>query len=150
MKTSARFLSLALSCVALVSTIGCAPRGESHTVDQILSDARASYNEVSAAVSGDVGASLKGLTGSLDKLAGLGGGGDPRQVAAGVVDSLTTLGLKAGMTQRAAIAELTNQYRTIATAQGAPIALGAPNLKLVVARTYSLLSAELASTKFRL
>jgi hypothetical protein len=150
MKTFSRALSLVLSLTALVSTVGCAPRGESHTVDEILNDARSSYSEISSSVSGDISGTLKTLSGSLDKLAGLGGGGDARQVAAGIVDTLTNLGPKAGFTQRAAIAELTNQYRTVATAQGAPVALGAPNLKLVVARTYSLLSAELTSTKFRL
>jgi hypothetical protein len=97
-----------------------------------------------------VNSSLKTLSGSLDKLAGLGGGGDARQVSASIADSLTGLMPKAGFTQRPQMAELINQYRSISNATGTPTSVGAPNLKLVVARTYTLMSAELTSTKFRL
>ena len=102
------------------------------------------------AVNPEVGSSLQALSGSLDKLAGLGGGGDARQVSASIAESLNTLMPKAGATQRAAMAELITQYRSISTGTGAPTSVGAPNLKLVAARTYSLMSAELTSTKFRL
>jgi hypothetical protein len=151
MKTAlSGFRSLIVATSAIVLISGCAPRGESHTVDQILNDARTSYTEMKVDVSPDVNTSLKTLTGSLDKLAGLGGGGDARQVSASIADSLTTLMPKAGLTQRSAMAELINQYRSISTSTGTPTSVGAPNLKLVVARTYSLMSAELTSTKFRL
>ena len=151
MKTTfAGFRSLLVAAGALILLSGCAPRGESHTVDQILNDARTSYSETMADVSPDVNSSLKTLSGSLDKLAGLGGGGDARQVSASIADSLTGLMPKAGFTQRPQMAELINQYRSISNATGTPTSVGAPNLKLVVARTYTLMSAELTSTKFRL
>jgi hypothetical protein len=150
LKNSLLRISLSLLVASTLSVVGCAPRGESHTVDQILSDARAAYGEVSVQLAPEVDSALKSLTQSLDRLAGLQGGGDARQVSSGVVDTLTSLIPKAGFTQRAAMTELINQYRTISTTQGAPLTLGAPNLKLVVARTYSILSSELASTKFRI
>lgn len=140
-----------VACVAATLVlVGCAPRGESHTVDQILNDARSSYASTKVDVPSDVGSSLTTLTGSLDKLAGLGGGGDSRQIAGSVADTLGALVSKAGFTQRPQMSELMNQYRSVAGAQGAPTTLGAPNLKLLVARTYTLLSAELTSTKFRI
>jgi hypothetical protein len=150
LKNSLLRISLSLLVASTLSVVGCAPRGESHTVDQILSDARAAYGEVSVQLAPEVDSALKSLTQSLDRLAGLQGGGDARQVSSGVVDTLTSLIPKAGFTQRAAMTELINQYRAISTTQGAPLTLGAPNLKLVVARTYSILSSELASTKFRI
>lgn len=139
-----------VSVAATMILVGCAPRGEAHTVDQILNDARSSYASTKADVPSDVAPSLTALTGSLDKLAGLGGGGDSRQIAGSAAESLTGLVTKAGFTQRAAMTELISQYRSVAGAQGAPTTLGAPNLKLLVARTYTLLSAELTSTKFRI
>lgn len=142
-------ISALLVVVSSLVSIGCAPRGESHTVDQILNDARSAYRDVSVQVAPEVDSALKTLTQSLDRLAGLQGGGDARQVSGGVVDTLSSLVSKAGYTQRAAMTELINQYRTISTSQGAPLTLGAPNLKLVVARTYTILSSELASTQFR-
>ena len=144
------FRSFFVAAGALMFVTGCAPRGESHTVDQILNDARTSYSAMKVAVNPEVGSSLQALSGSLDKLAGLGGGGDARQVSASIAESLNTLMPKAGATQRAAMAELITQYRSISTGTGAPTSVGAPNLKLVAARTYSLMSAELTSTKFRL
>jgi len=141
-------LCIATSAACLVS--GCGPRGESHTVEQIFSDARAAYSQMSAQVAPDVNASLKSMVASLDKLAGQGGGGDARQISASLADGLTDLLPKAGFTQRPAITELINQYRQISAASGAPLTLGAANLKLVAARTYTILSAELTSTKFKI
>jgi hypothetical protein len=119
-------------------------------VEQIFSDARAAYSQMSAQVAPDVNASLKNLVASLDKIAGQGGGGDARQISASLADGLTELLPKSGFTQRPAMTELINQYRQISASSGAPLTLGAANLKLVAARTYSLLSAELTSTKFKI
>lgn len=129
---------------------GCGPRGESHTVDEVFRDAKQGYVDVSGKATSDVGTSLKTLSGSLDKLAGLGGGGDARQISGEVAGTLTTLSAKAGYTARPALAELINQYRSIANSSGASITLGAANLKLLAARTYALLTAELATSQFRL
>jgi hypothetical protein len=151
MKTTVtRILSLIVSTSAALLVSGCGPRGESHTVEQIFTDARSNYTQMSAQVAPDVGPALTDVTSSLDKIAGQGGGGDARQISASLAEGLTALLPKAGFTQRAAMTELIKQYRNLAASSGAPLTLGAANLKLIAARTYSILSAELTSTKFRI
>ena len=151
MKTSrTRIISLIVPTVVAAFVSGCGPRGESHTVEQIFTDARSNYSQTAAQASTTVGDALKNVTASLDKIAGQGGGGDARQISAGIADTLTDLLPKSGFTQRAAMTELINQYRQISSSTGAPLTLGAANLKLIAARTYTLLSAELTSTKFRI
>jgi hypothetical protein len=142
--------TLALIGAASTFMAACGPRGESHTVDEIFTDAKAGYVSASANLTPDLGTSLKTLSGSLDRLAGIGGGGDARPIAGEIAGTLTTLSAKAGYTARPALAELTNQYRSIANSSGAPMTLGAGNLKLLAARTYSLLTAELTTSRFRL
>jgi hypothetical protein len=136
--------------LASIFAAGCGPRGESHTVDEIFTDAKAGYVDASGKAPADVGTSLKTLSGALDRLAGIGGGGDARQVSSEIAGTLTTLSAKVGYTARPALAEIINQYRSIANSAGAPISLGAANLKLLAARTYSLLTAELSTSQFRL
>jgi hypothetical protein len=151
MKTTlSRILSLIISTSAVVLVTGCGPRGESHTVDQIFSDARAGYSKMVSKASPEMNATLTGLAASLDKIAGQGGGGDVRQLSNTLADGLTAMLPKSGFTQRAAMTELIKQYRQIAEASGTQVAAGAANLKLVAARTYSLLSAEITSTNFRI
>lgn len=142
--------ALALLGLTSIFITACGPRGESHTVDEIFTDAKVGYVNASAKLSADLGTSLKTLSGSLDRLAGVGGGGDARPIAGEIAGALTTLSSKAGYTARPALAELINQYRAIANSSGAPMTLGAANLKLLAARTYSLLAAELATSRFRL
>jgi hypothetical protein len=143
-------IRLALSGVALVAVSACAPRGESHSVEEILTDSRAAYQSVASSASPDTSASLKFLTASLDRIAGLGGGGEAKVISQEIANMLTELGPKAGYTVRPAMAELVNQYRVIASnnSQG-PISIGAPNLKLLAARTYSLIASELKTTQFK-
>ncbi len=151
MKTTlSRILSLIISTSAVVLVAGCGPRGESHTVEQIFSDARAGYAKMASKATPDMNGALTGLVSALDKIAGQSGGGDVRQLSASLADGLTSMLPKAGFTQRAAMTELINQYRLIANSSGAQVSVGAPNLKLIAARTFSLLSAEITSTNFRI
>lgn len=139
-----------ISTIALAFVSGCAPRGESHTVDEILTDARTGYMTVFASRAGDYKEQLKGLTASLDKLAGIGGGGDARSISGGIAESLQALIDHAGFTVRPAMGELINQYRVVATNGSRDLSIGAPNLKLLVARTYTLISSELKTTQFKI
>jgi hypothetical protein len=93
---------------------------------------------------------LNQLKTDLDKLAGLGGGGDARELAGEVSGILGELVQKAGFTVRPAMTELMNQYKAIADGSGAAVSIGAPNLQLLVARTFSLLTAEMSTSKFAL
>jgi hypothetical protein len=142
-------VSLVIGGTSLLLVAGCAPRGESHTVEQILTDARNAYQSVSASYSGDVAPSLKTLSGALDRLAGIGGGGDAKQVSQEIAQQLTTLSGKIGYTSRAAMAELVQQYTSVAQDSSSGASLGAPNLKLLAARTYTLVTSELKTTKFK-
>jgi hypothetical protein len=144
-----RFLSVVVAGASLCVVSGCGPRGESHTVDQILADARSGFQQVSTAATGDAAGSLKNLASALDKLAGLGGGGDAKAVSSDVANTLTGLSGKVGYTVRPALAELVSQYRTVAE-DSASASIGAPNLKLLVARTYSLMASELTTTQFKI
>jgi len=143
-----RLASLVVAGAGLCMISGCGPRGESHTVDQVLSDARGAYQQVSASASGDAANSLKSLSTALDKLAGIGGGGDAKVISGDVVNVLTGFSTKVGYTVRPALAELVNQYRSVSEDEGASI--GAPHLKLLVARTYSLLTSELKTSQFKI
>ena len=143
-------LSSLVVVAASVCAVGCGPRGESHTVEQILDDARVSYQAASTKVPSADAATLKSLQTSLDKLAGLGGGGDAKAVAGEIANSLNGLMTRAGYTVRPAMAELISQYRTVAADTASKVSIGSPNLKLLAARTYSLLSAELTTSQFRL
>jgi hypothetical protein len=145
-----RIASLCVVGVSLLTVSGCAPRGESHTVEQILTDARSSYQSASASFSGDVSPALKSLSSSLDRLAGIGGAGDAKTISGEIATGLTDLSGKIGYTSRAAMAELVSQYRTVSESSGSAASIGAPSLKLLVARTYSLVTAELKTTQFKI
>lgn len=145
-----RILSVC-ALVACVAAIGCGPRGESHSLEQVFSDARTAYTSTGlAGVPSDVSESLKTLAVDLDRLAGIGGGGDAKEVSRGVANTLDNLIARSGMTQRPSMTELVNQYRALAKDGSTPVSVGAPNVKLLVARTYNLLKSELSSTKFAL
>jgi len=143
-------VAVAFSSSLLLAIAGCQPRGESHTLEQILTDARSAYSSVSGASSGDVSAQLDVLKGKLDKLAGINGGGDARELAGDVVSMLSELSRKASYTVRPGLAELTNQYRVLSNEATSAVNIGAPNVKLLVARTYTSLASELKTTKFGL
>jgi hypothetical protein len=97
-----------------------------------------------------VAPALKTLSSSLDRLAGIGGAGEAKTISGEVATNLNDLSVKMGYTSRAAMAEIVSQYRTIAEAQNSTLSIGAPNLKLLAARTYSLLTAELKTTQFKI
>lgn len=151
--TTSAIARLALTISAFTFS-ACGPRGESHTVDQIFSDAKVAYSRMSASViagglPADVTQSISKISQDVDLLAGVGGVGDAKSVAKEVSGLLDSLISKSGMTQRASMTELVNQYRIIAKSEG-PVSIQAPQLKLIAARTYALLNAELTSTKFGL
>jgi hypothetical protein len=138
------------SLAVMLAATGCQPRGESHTLEQILSDARNGYTALNVAAIGDTSAVLNQLKVDLDKLAGLGAGGDAKELAGKVSATLGDLAERSGFTVRPAMSELMNQYKVIAAQEGAAISIGAPNLQLLVARTFSLLTTELSTSKFSL
>lgn len=149
-KLTSRFVSAILCAISFASINGCGPRGEAHTIDQILSDARGGYESVASRVSNNDGAAMRTLASNIDKVAGIGGGGDARALSSDIASQLEGLSVRAGYTARPAMAELINQYRNVAADKNSGVSIGAPHLKLLAARTYSLLTAELNTTQFRL
>lgn len=139
------------SVCALVVVVGCGPRGESHSLDQVFADARSSFTSVgTTGVPSDVAEALKKLAGDLDTLAdkAKSDSTDAKGLAKGIGDTLDELVSRSGMTQRPSITELVNQYR--AASHSGALKTGDANLRLLTARTYTLLSSELQTTKFGL
>jgi len=135
---------------ATVALMGCQPRGESHTLDQILRDARSAYEGVTTAPNGKSVTAIEQLPGVLDRLAGLSGGGDVRQLAGEVVNLLSAVLPKASFTVRPGLTELINQYQNISAGTTGATRIGAPEVKLLVARTYTALAAERSTVNFAL
>lgn len=142
------FKAVVVLSVLSSGLLACKPRGESRTLDQIYSDARSSYVSGSESASVDVRSALTDIAGKLDNLAEQGrAGGDVKTLAGSVASSLDGLMGKVGVTARPALAELINQYRVASTSSSE--AAGSPSLRLLIARTYTLLATEIRTSNFR-
>ncbi|MFM1847273.1 MAG: hypothetical protein RL417_747 [Pseudomonadota bacterium] len=146
MKNLVRF---ALGVVVLFGAAGCMPRGETESLGDVLATAEARYRaiskselptDVSAALE-KVAAELSGLTSAEDM------NGATGKIAA-LGESLSALVTKAGFTSRPALNEIALQYRMLGSASGD--SLTPAQVKLLASRTYSVLAAELETTKFSL
>ena len=142
-------LSLAVIFAAGVLS-GCAPRGESKDLDEILLIARNKYQEISKAdVGNDVGKDLEALNQHLESISGLRGNAPVVDSLKQTAEILTKVTDHSGYTQRTAMTELATQYRQISASKELPT-VGTPVLKLLAARTFTIVTAELESTKFKL
>jgi hypothetical protein len=115
-----------------------------------LGDARTAYERVGTAPSGESATTIEQLPRVLDRLAGLSGGGDVRQLAGEVVTLLSAVLPKASFTVRPGLTELINQYQSISAGAAGATRIGAPEVKLLVARTYTALAAERSTVNFAL
>lgn len=140
------FRSFVLIFILAALVSGCAPRGETKSLDEVLQLAKDRYAEVAAkAPEGAVRGSLDALTQELDRLVASKGAAatQARQISM-LLSGLTD---KAGFTARPGLTELSQQYRRIASSGDVPANEGS-RVKLLVARTYNLVASELESTKF--
>jgi len=154
---------------------GCMPRGETRTLEQILTSAKENYMRAPTTGVPDGSAiALKAATTDLDglvamSLAGSGpsdsgpsdsgpsdsGPSDSVQLKPDAirkkVDSLASsmeiLVRNAGYTARPALGELIREYQAMSVAP-ADSEISAATLQLLAARTYTLFASELDSTKF--
>jgi hypothetical protein len=135
-----------LACVLLCS---CAPRGENQSVDQVLKTQHDNFNSFArnASINEAAAANLKTLTDSLSKLEATEDAKAMGPTSEAISDNISNLILKAGFTSRPALTELSNQYRAISQN---PDGANHAAVKLLMARTYSALAAELETTKFAL
>lgn len=146
-------IKILLSLTLISAFVGCAPRGETNTLQEILSANKAHFRSVSSNAGEQTVA--KALEDVASSLAQLETPTSARQVSADstkVVEQLSPLISKAGFTVRPALTELVNQYRMLGTGKVVEDhrAPGFPQVKLLVSRTYSLLASELETTRFML
>lgn len=131
---------LILGCVVAISA--CAPRGESKSLSQVLESAKTRYAQASSSVKDD---DLSALDQSLTALIQ-----NPSAAGAkSISDSLRKLIVKTGYTSRPALGELIEQYQLIGFG-ASEMPVNSSRVKLLVARTYNLLSRELETTAFGL
>lgn len=147
MRTKIKFLSILVFALSVVS---CGPRGESLSVDQILTVQKDKYsNHLNAAqVNSSLLSNLNGISAALDLISSEAGAKQVNDKAKVISENLSDLIVKAGYTSRPALSELVTQYRVIAS--GAGSSDKPATIKLLVARTYSALASELETTKFQL
>ncbi len=135
--------------VAALLIAGCAPRGESKTLSEVLDAGKARYLAAkSAKLSDTTQNQLTQLTTKLEGLLASSSQGSTSSADLNGADELLTeLISHAGVTARAGMNQLARQFRELAD-------LGGTNnsgaVKLLVGRTYSALGAELETTKFGL
>ncbi len=147
MRTKIKFLSILVITLSIVS---CGPRGESLSVDQILTVQKDKYSNHlnSSQVNSSLLSNLNGISAALDLISSEGGAKQVNDKAKVISENLSDLIVKAGYTSRPALSELVTQYRVIASGAGASDKPA--TIKLLVARTYSALASELETTKFQL
>ena len=143
-----RFISISILVAAVSFLSGCAPRGETITLDQVLAKSRSAYTEISkSGLPLAVGAALEQTSGELDTILkqSVDSPATLSKSFTEISDSLSALATNAGYTQRAAFTEMANQYREMGSMGGAPTT---DQVRLLAARTFTLLTAELSSTRF--
>lgn len=141
-----------LAAVLIGATLfGCGPRGETKNLSEIFDNARARYSAAlggTADISGAV--DLRLVSQRLGELADQATRGKVAGAEiTGMASTLTALINHAGPTNRPGFDELVNQFRAFQVDE-ANSAQAAASLKLLLARTYTLLANELETTKFRL
>lgn len=146
---------LSLVCGVLIfgSLIGCSPRGESKTLDQVLALQKEKFDSASKSATPDTLSLVNNLGTQLERLGqGSIGQGNIEQSSATpakleeLANSLSLATDKAGYTSRPAMTELVAQYRALSLEKH----VESNALRLLLARTYSILSSELETTRFSL
>lgn len=130
----------------LLSFNACAPRGETKTLEEILANSKQRYEATQnvqipdAAKSGVVTA-----TKDMERALTLSASNELAPVLSEIGSTLQGLVASAGFTSRPAMNELAMQFRNL----GAGDAASSDQVKLLVARTYTLLASELETSAFR-
>ena len=140
-----RNLSIGVLVALVLSCTGCLPRGETRTLDEVLTTARERFQRVEqTAVGSDVAQTIKQISARMEGTIQASAGDSAREDLRQVGDMLDSLILRAGYTSRPALGEISAQLRALGAAQHVETA----QVKLVVARAYGLLASELETTKF--
>lgn len=131
--------------VALIAIVGCGPRGETKSLDEVVAGARSSFYQRAevvkdAEVKDELAQAARLLEASIDSP--LDDSSARSERIAQILQSLTT---RAGYTSRPALGELQSQW--LAGAEGGMTSEAG---KLLAARTFSLLASELDGIGFAL
>ncbi|MDZ4785953.1 MAG: hypothetical protein SGJ02_07745 [bacterium] len=134
--------------IALLSFIvsGCAPRGETKTIEQLLSIAQDRMARAEVHHTSQVPQDVSTLKVSLEKALSLTDTASITKVMSEIGNTIGVLIPHAGMTSRASLNELSNQYKELAKV-GNPTS---DQVKLLVARTLHTVASELETTQFSL
>lgn len=144
----ARYLTL-LVTIALLGS-GCAPRGETRNLDEILNSSREKFQTelVRAPLASETKQSLSQLQATLDKLSGQASPGELKAGADEAAKIIDVLIPKAGYTSRPALDELSRQLAHIqvdSNSRG-----NAARAKLLASRAYFAVASELQGMRFAL
>lgn len=137
-----------LAVLSLFLSVGCAPRGETKTLDQILKDAEVRFSALLPTVDAkSMRGSIDTVSSKLKAILAASSAEAAKSEAKNIADQFANLTEGAGYTTRPALGELAMQYRAIAEAEQAP---STDSVKLLVARSYNTISSELEGNKFQL
>lgn len=136
-------LSLCFSCL-----LGCAPRGESKTIEELVAVAQSRIAEAEVKGEGQVSEAVSELTTSLQNILTTAESSATIEgkALASISEMIRMLIPKAGVTSRASLSELSKQYQIL----GSGASVGSDQAKLLVARTLHTVASELETTKFSL
>lgn len=141
-------ITVAFLCAVQIFAIGCGPRGETKSLDEILRLSKERYSHVRSEVSPNVSKTVEALVLSMDGMVNPGQSGNIGSNFDQASKHLLDLIPRSGYTTRPSMSELMKQYSSLAESKD--ILSNDPRAKLIVARTYSVLASELETTKFSL
>jgi hypothetical protein len=137
---------------AVASVVSCT-RGETKSLTEVFDTAKHQYQSQNVKdLAPEVSTVLASVNGGLDNLVSASSAGqnpaatDINKQGEQVADALLSIVNKCGFTVRPAMGELISQYRSL----GSSGSVNAGGVKLLVSRTYQLLSSELETTRFKL
>jgi hypothetical protein len=135
-----------LMVVVSVGVLGCNPRGETISLDEVVRNAEQRFYQVYRADTAGkdqpvVASSLRVVVDTLKEVEGA-SGQEVSDRYATVGKTLSELATYAGYTSRPALGELAEQWL------GLTSAADAPNTRLLISRTYGVLASELEAVGF--
>ena len=147
--SAVRGLSLVVFVLVGAALSGCAPRGETRSLQQVLETARYQFAKlVREEQSEPLKGTLLGVAKDLEAMVSANGvGAQVTQSSNAVATTLNALIQTAGYTSRASMREILMQHRVLSN-DASKAEVNPARVKLLVARTYSVISSEVATTKF--
>lgn len=132
-----------------VGLVACAPRGESKSLNEVVTIAKNRFALVQdVPVDSAVQESLKPVVKALEDLVNNPRGGGVTKNSKVIATALSQLSVRASYTNRPAMGEVLSQYLVMINTPATEVNGAA--VKLLAARTYSLLASELETRRFSL